>query len=332
MNNYSYGNNHLNSGSERYTKNASEATSNIYQSRLDSETDTNMNSQVQMHPSPYTQQNAHFYQTVVPNSVYGRGHNEVNIPTHAPFHNRAPMSMMDHHIMMQMYRHNQAIQSRIQSGQHQMQTYFLNQGQHMNHTGHPGHLHDNIPLDETNNDPTRNNFQNAIPESTSINHLPSHEEHRAEQNRYHVSEEIQTQQTSCLPCSEDFNLDSNLSPKNEKSELIRNYYISITSLSTSPMSGEEIINLVKSRTTEVITTYMPCVDFLVICQQELRQALAIAQEKFGGRSMATSKVSIFTTKFIHVVHYLCYLSHHSFSFTINSSDHYRHDSLPGLIY
>lgn len=71
--------------------------------------------------------------------------------------------------------------------------------------------------------------------------------------------------------------------------LIANYTISIISLSTSPLSGTDILNIVEQRTKEVETLYLPCVDFLVICQQELRHALTAATLK-NGRKMTTSKV------------------------------------------
>ena len=46
-----------------------------------------------------------------------------------------------------------------------------------------------------------------------------------------------------------------------------------------PMNGMQIILKLKERTMEVLTRYLPCVHFLVQCQQELRKGLAAATMK-----------------------------------------------------
>ncbi|KAL3919302.1 MAG: hypothetical protein SGILL_003822 [Bacillariaceae sp.] len=45
------------------------------------------------------------------------------------------------------------------------------------------------------------------------------------------------------------------------------------------MSGLQIITKLNERTTEVLTRYLPCVHFLVLCQQDLRKGLAAATHK-----------------------------------------------------
>eukprot|EP00339_Tiarina_fusa_P012828 CAMPEP_0117021372 /NCGR_PEP_ID=MMETSP0472-20121206/16124_1 /TAXON_ID=693140 ORGANISM="Tiarina fusus, Strain LIS" /NCGR_SAMPLE_ID=MMETSP0472 /ASSEMBLY_ACC=CAM_ASM_000603 /LENGTH=730 /DNA_ID=CAMNT_0004726819 /DNA_START=20 /DNA_END=2212 /DNA_ORIENTATION=- len=53
----------------------------------------------------------------------------------------------------------------------------------------------------------------------------------------------------------------------------------VSGLSLEPMKGPEVLRRVEDRTKEVLTRYLPCVDFLVACQQELRRGLAAATSK-----------------------------------------------------
>eukprot|EP00538_Stauroneis_constricta_P004322 CAMPEP_0119546602 /NCGR_PEP_ID=MMETSP1352-20130426/950_1 /TAXON_ID=265584 /ORGANISM="Stauroneis constricta, Strain CCMP1120" /LENGTH=810 /DNA_ID=CAMNT_0007591321 /DNA_START=39 /DNA_END=2471 /DNA_ORIENTATION=- len=55
--------------------------------------------------------------------------------------------------------------------------------------------------------------------------------------------------------------------------------VKISGLSLEPMSGVDIITRLECKTNEVMTRYLPCVDFLVTCQQELRKGLAAATQK-----------------------------------------------------
>eukprot|EP00980_Cylindrotheca_fusiformis_P021484 scaffold8353_cov138-Cylindrotheca_fusiformis.AAC.15 len=55
--------------------------------------------------------------------------------------------------------------------------------------------------------------------------------------------------------------------------------LSISGISLEPMNGSSVVLRVQNRATEVTTRYLPCVDFLVQCQQELRKGLAIATRK-----------------------------------------------------
>lgn len=54
--------------------------------------------------------------------------------------------------------------------------------------------------------------------------------------------------------------------------------ISVPSLSLEPMTGSEVMNRLQDRMNDVITKYLPCVDFLVQCQQDLRKGLIHAQQ------------------------------------------------------
>jgi hypothetical protein len=53
----------------------------------------------------------------------------------------------------------------------------------------------------------------------------------------------------------------------------------ISGLSLEPLPGTEVVERVETRSEQVVTRYLPCVDFLVQCQQELRKGLAAATAK-----------------------------------------------------
>lgn len=55
--------------------------------------------------------------------------------------------------------------------------------------------------------------------------------------------------------------------------------MTVSGLSLEPMKGTDVLERVEARSQEVISKYLPCVDFLVQCQQELRKGLAAATSK-----------------------------------------------------
>lgn len=55
--------------------------------------------------------------------------------------------------------------------------------------------------------------------------------------------------------------------------------LDVSGVAMEPMNGMQIITKLNERTTEVLTRYLPCVHFLVQCQQELRKGLAAATSK-----------------------------------------------------
>merc|ERR1712157_128734 len=63
--------------------------------------------------------------------------------------------------------------------------------------------------------------------------------------------------------------DPDMSEDDELKKLL-NIKISIPSLSVEPLSGKEVHTRIHEKTDEVISRYLPCVDFLVNCQQSLR--------------------------------------------------------------
>lgn len=55
--------------------------------------------------------------------------------------------------------------------------------------------------------------------------------------------------------------------------------LEVSGLSLEPMTGVDVVQRVETRLQQVVTRYLPCVDFLVQCQQELRKGLAAATSK-----------------------------------------------------
>jgi hypothetical protein len=55
--------------------------------------------------------------------------------------------------------------------------------------------------------------------------------------------------------------------------------VTCSDVSLEPLSGAEILKRVRAKTDDVVTRYLPCVDFLVRCQQDLRAGLAAAMQK-----------------------------------------------------
>ncbi|CAB9517158.1 expressed unknown protein [Seminavis robusta] len=55
--------------------------------------------------------------------------------------------------------------------------------------------------------------------------------------------------------------------------------VEVSGLSLEPMTGAEIIDRIESKTSDVIKRFLPCVDFLVMCQQDLRKGLIVATQK-----------------------------------------------------
>ena len=64
-----------------------------------------------------------------------------------------------------------------------------------------------------------------------------------------------------------------------KEEWLEKIQAKVSGVSLEPMSGTQIIDLLRKRANEVLTRYLPCVDFLVQCQQELRKGLQVATTK-----------------------------------------------------
>ena len=66
---------------------------------------------------------------------------------------------------------------------------------------------------------------------------------------------------------------------NPEEEFLSEIEIQVPSLSLEPMKGTEVVRRIRQCMEDVIRRYIPCVDFLVQCQQDLRKGLAYATQK-----------------------------------------------------
>jgi hypothetical protein len=131
-----------------------------------------------------------------------------------------------------------------------------------------------------------------------VSHLPyDPQQHQLQEHSYHISDRSSrtTKEVSSSVVTDFFPMPSNppappqqhirqrqqrpSKPKPVKEEWLENVQLKVPDISLEPMSGSEIIKLLKQRSTEVLTRYLPCVDFLVQCQQELRKGLQVATTK-----------------------------------------------------
>lgn len=65
----------------------------------------------------------------------------------------------------------------------------------------------------------------------------------------------------------------------ENDDLLNTFTMRVDNLSVEDMTAKEVLDKINTRTDEVITLFLPCCDFLVQCQQELRAGLAVATKK-----------------------------------------------------
>jgi len=65
------------------------------------------------------------------------------------------------------------------------------------------------------------------------------------------------------------------------------FKLSIPSLSLTPLTGKEVVDRVSDKAEEVVTRYLPCVELLVACQQDLRAGLI---QKSSRRGVGTSQL------------------------------------------
>jgi len=73
----------------------------------------------------------------------------------------------------------------------------------------------------------------------------------------------------------------------EEPAWLQDFTMPVAGLSLEDMSGSSVFRRVIDRTAEVMSRYIPCVDFLVQCQQELRKGVAHAQKRRGRRYVMT---------------------------------------------
>eukprot|EP00563_Minutocellus_polymorphus_P002623 CAMPEP_0181048144 /NCGR_PEP_ID=MMETSP1070-20121207/15273_1 /TAXON_ID=265543 /ORGANISM="Minutocellus polymorphus, Strain NH13" /LENGTH=970 /DNA_ID=CAMNT_0023126897 /DNA_START=242 /DNA_END=3152 /DNA_ORIENTATION=+ len=65
----------------------------------------------------------------------------------------------------------------------------------------------------------------------------------------------------------------------ENDDLLNTFTMHVENLSAEDMTAKQVLDKINTRTDEVITLFLPCCDFLVQCQQELRAGLAVATKK-----------------------------------------------------
>jgi len=80
-------------------------------------------------------------------------------------------------------------------------------------------------------------------------------------------------------------------PATQIDPLLEKLSLAIPAVSLEPLSGSEVLRHIRTKTDDVITRFLPCVEFLVNCQQELRQGLQVANRRritnHGNRSRST---------------------------------------------
>lgn len=60
---------------------------------------------------------------------------------------------------------------------------------------------------------------------------------------------------------------------------LESFQMEVSGLSLDPMSGAEVVHRVRACMDDVLSRYLPCVDFLVQCQQDLRKGLTYANSQ-----------------------------------------------------
>lgn len=93
-------------------------------------------------------------------------------------------------------------------------------------------------------------------------------------------------------------------PATQIDPLLETFSLSIPAVSLQPLTGSEVVRHIRTKTDDVITRFLPCVEFLVNCQQELRQGLQIAnrrkvtQHGKSSRSVANMTPRQFFTNYV----------------------------------
>jgi len=88
-----------------------------------------------------------------------------------------------------------------------------------------------------------------------------------------------------IPEEEALKADKTISHQEEGDEL-NIFKLFIPSLSLTPLTGKEVVDKISDKADEVVTRYLPCVELLVACQQDLRAGLI---QKTSRRGVATSQ-------------------------------------------
>lgn len=68
-------------------------------------------------------------------------------------------------------------------------------------------------------------------------------------------------------------------PEPEPEPWLTEIQLTVASISLEPLSGSVVLDRVQEKLNQVVTKYIPCVDFLVQCQQDLRKGLEMANHQ-----------------------------------------------------
>ena len=132
---------------------------------------------------------------------------------------------------------------------------------------------------------TKPNYSNGSKSTTPNNYNP-------QQQQQLISNSSATKASSSSISSSSY---KNLSEELSKMEF------SITSLSQETLNAHDIISKVVHRCQEVESRFLPCVDFLVSCQQELRHGLTYALQQKSRKSVGRR----YTTLHVSYMYFVC---------------------------
>ncbi|KAL7468031.1 hypothetical protein ACHAXS_008261 [Conticribra weissflogii] len=215
---------------------------------------------------------------------------------------RCMESMGDNHSLSMWLMNN------MQQQRQQQQMYHHAQAQHQqqNYGGlnYSNSIYGDVSgISGTSSNPLRQRLSspNSIKSVSSAYNLPSSTADTTSGASYaldkksHHSSLYKSSVTTTLSAS------SNISPTNcsdhasrpatQIDPLLEKLTLAIPAVSLEPLSGSEVLRHIRTKTDDVITRFLPCVEFLVNCQQELRQGLQIANRRritnHGNRSRST---------------------------------------------
>mmetsp|Transcript_39341 Transcript_39341/g.44956 ORF Transcript_39341/g.44956 Transcript_39341/m.44956 type:complete len:843 (+) Transcript_39341:127-2655(+) len=133
---------------------------------------------------------------------------------------------------------------------------------------------------------SRSNSNNHTVETSTGHHRRQHHyRHQQQQQQTQTQQQIHSKRPPEAISSDFFAISHQQQhqpqpkPQPPKEEWLEKLQVKVSGVSLEPMSGTEIIKRLKLRSNEVLTRYLPCVDFLVQCQQELRKGLQVATAK-----------------------------------------------------
>jgi hypothetical protein len=115
---------------------------------------------------------------------------------------------------------------------------------------------------------------------------------------------LSSSQSASQQQEEDSNAETATLPQSVAEETMR-----IPDLSVEPMTSAQVVEMIQSRADDVTKRYLPCVDFLVSCQQDLRRGVEKHKRSTGRHKMSTSQVSFdLLVEWCPVRHWMRYAS------------------------